>query len=126
MICNHSYGRRKVLKISNSLAFSLYPFPLILYHYYYYFLVLLLVSYNPLLGLYPRPSVKKSSDYKHSMYLYFLLPLLGDYSVTSIILSKEIDGWLVVWVLWNINLCRLFNAKSIFMQIISSISNNSV
>ena len=23
--------------------------------------------------------------------------------------------WLVVWVLWHINLCRLFNAKSIFM-----------
>ena len=29
-------------------------------------------------------------------------------------------------VLWHINLCRLFNAKSIFMQIISSISNNSI
>ena len=33
---------------------------------------------------------------------------------------------LVVWVLWHINLCRLFNAKSIFIQIITSISNNSV
>ena len=33
---------------------------------------------------------------------------------------------LVVWVLWRINLCRLFNVKSIFIQIISSISNNSV
>ena len=32
----------------------------------------------------------------------------------------------VVWVLWYINLCRLFNAKFIFIQIISSISNNSV
>ena len=31
-----------------------------------------------------------------------------------------------VWVLWHINLCRLFNAKLIFMQIVSSISNNSV
>ena len=31
-----------------------------------------------------------------------------------------------VWVLWHINLCKLFNAKSIFIQIISSISNNSV
>ena len=29
-------------------------------------------------------------------------------------------------VLWRINLYRLFNAKSIFMQIVSSISNNSV
>ena len=35
-------------------------------------------------------------------------------------------GWLVGWFLLHINLCRLFNAKSIFMQVISSISNNSV
>ena len=35
-------------------------------------------------------------------------------------------GWLVDWVLWHINLCSLFNAKYTFMQIISSISNNSV
>ena len=34
--------------------------------------------------------------------------------------------WLVVWVLWHINPCRLFNAKSIFKQITSSLSNNSV
>ena len=34
--------------------------------------------------------------------------------------------WLVGWVLWQINLCRLFNAKSFFIQIVSSISNNSV
>ena len=27
-------------------------------------------------------------------------------------------GWLVGWVLWHINLCRLFNAKSIFMKIV--------
>ena len=30
------------------------------------------------------------------------------------------------WFLWHINFCRLFNAKSIFIQINSSISNNSV
>ena len=36
-----------------------------------------------------------------------------------------IGSWLVVWVLWHIKLCRLFNAKSNFMQIVSSISNNS-
>ena len=35
-------------------------------------------------------------------------------------------GWFVGWVLWHINICWLFNAKSIFMQIVSSISNNSV
>ena len=39
---------------------------------------------------------------------------------------KEIFiSWLVGF-LWHINLCRLFDAKSIFIQIISSISNNSV
>ena len=37
-------------------------------------------------------------------------------------------SWLVGWLvfLWHINFCRLFNAKCIFIQIISSISNNSV
>ena len=33
-------------------------------------------------------------------------------------LSKRLRksrGWLVCWVLWYINLCRLFNAKFIFM-----------
>ena len=34
--------------------------------------------------------------------------------------------WLFGWVLWHINPCRLFNAKSIFIQINSSLSNNSV
>ena len=32
-------------------------------------------------------------------------------------------GWLVVWVLWHIN--QVIHAKSIFIQIISSISNKS-
>ena len=32
-------------------------------------------------------------------------------------------GWLG---LWHINLCRLFNAKCIFMKIVSYILNNSV
>ena len=35
-------------------------------------------------------------------------------------------GWLTVWILWHINLCRLSNAKSIFIQIIGYISNDSV
>ena len=32
----------------------------------------------------------------------------------------KIDYWfgLVAWVLWHINLCRLFNTKSIFMKIV--------
>ena len=43
-----------------------------------------------------------------------------------IIYLKPFSCWLVVWVLWHISLGRLFSAKSIFMQIVSSISNNSV
>ena len=49
------------------------------------------------------------------------------------ILNKKL-GRLLMWRpghvccldLWHINLCRLFNAKSIFIKIKSSISNNSV
>ena len=36
------------------------------------------------------------------------------------------SGWWGVKVLWHINICGLFYAKSIFMQIISSVSNNLV
>ena len=35
------------------------------------------------------------------------------------------NGCLFVWVLWHIDLCRLFKAKSIFIQINNSISNIS-
>ena len=45
---------------------------------------------------------------------------------TSIVFHVTQPDWLVKWVLWHINLCRLFNAKSILIQIISSFSNNLV
>ena len=38
--------------------------------------------------------------------------------IIIIIISYEFLVWLAVWVLWHINLCRLFNAKSIFMVIV--------
>ena len=38
----------------------------------------------------------------------------------------DVVGRLVGWILWHINLCKLFNAESIFIQIVGSISNNSV
>ena len=41
----------------------------------------------------------------------------------SYCLTKDLVGWLGFR---HIKLCRLFNAKSIFMQIITSISNYSV
>ena len=36
--------------------------------------------------------------------------------------EREKDSWLVRWGLWHINLCRLFNAKLIFIQIIKQFS----
>ena len=37
------------------------------------------------------------------------------------------ESWLVILLVgWQMLICRLFNAKSIFIQIVSSISNNSV
>ena len=45
---------------------------------------------------------------------------------TKLYIPNHRVGWLVGWVLWHINRCRLFNAKSIFIQINSSMSNNSV
>ena len=49
------------------------------------------------------------------------------WSTTSLCLNyNENIGWLIVWVLWHINLFRLFNFKYIFIKINCSISNNSV
>ena len=49
---------------------------------------------------------------------------LGFYGISTIVGY----GWLVSWLVGFMayNPCRLFNAKSIFIQIISSISKNSV
>ena len=52
--------------------------------------------------------------------------LVDQSDVSTATLMEEIDGWLLAWILWHINLCRLFNAKSNFKQIINSISNKSV
>ena len=55
--------------------------------------------------------------------------LYGRISIYCTIASGSLSPpncWLVGLVLWHINLCWLFKAKSIFIRIISSISNNSV
>ena len=64
-----------------------------------------------------------SKDFVFSFFLLFRVP---ECDVTTME-----EGGLVglVWfglVLWHINHCNLFNAKSIFIHITSSISNNSV
>ena len=70
-------------------------------HYYILLLLLLLIIYCCLL-------------------LFIII-----YHIYYIILLLYYYKWLVGWVLWHINLCRLSNAKFIFIQRISSISNNS-
>ena len=42
--------------------------------------------------------------------------LLAEVRMSGI--DHRFDGCLFVWVLWHINICRLFNAKSIFMKIV--------
>ena len=42
------------------------------------------------------------------------------------ILFFLVEHYTIKMVYWHINLLRLFNGKSIFIQIISSISNNSL
>ena len=56
------------------------------------------------------------------IYIYTHTYTKGGLKSYDDVISAD-DGcfWLVVWVSWHINICRLFNAKSIFIQIISSI-----
>ena len=59
----------------------------------------------------------------------YLLSYMYTYIYIYIYMGRNIKISMICkvgWFLWHINLCRLFNAKSIFIQIISSISNNSV
>ena len=53
--------------------------------------------------------------YEKSLETYLMLPKLGWGQDNW---KKTLLNNLVVWVLWYINLCRLFNAKSIFMKIV--------
>ena len=66
---------------------------------------------------------KEYIDVSQKLEIYTYCPKNKNY-VKGV--KKNGFGCLVGWVLWHINLCRLFNAKSIFMQTASSTSNNSV
>ena len=84
---------------------------------------------NPGRGVAPFPIPLCSSYRKGSLWvtlnygcqLYFLLYFM----LKWVFLISNYIVWFV-WVLWHINLCRLFNVQSVFIQINSSISNNSV
>ena len=60
--------------------------------------------------------------------LYYIILYCTLWCIELIITVKNAENkvCLFVWVLWHINLCRLLNAKSIFIQVNNSISNNSV
>ena len=58
-------------------------------------------------------------------FLFFFLSILILSCLDSYLTSVD-SLFYIVWVLWYISLCMLFNAKSVSTQIISSVSNNSV
>ena len=74
------------------------------------------VGYGPA----PGPTIKRPCA--------ILARSVGRATNTACLMAYQLVlvGWLVGWFLWHINLCRLFNAKPILLQIISSISNNFV
>ena len=60
------------------------------------------------------------SHWRYLVVFYWSLREGKSSKVSGTLLSilddlKNMVIWLVGWVLWHINLCRLFNAKSIFM-----------
>ena len=63
------------------------------------------------------------SDGKYHAVLFFN----GISTFVGYLIPKPYRKAMVGWLgLWHINLCRLYNAKPIFIQINNSISNNSV
>ena len=64
----------------------------------------------------PKKKIVKRKKYVYYPYFLFIVPT---YNVSFL-------KGLAVRVLWHINLCRLFNAKSILIQMHNSISSYSV
>ena len=65
---------------------------------------------------------KVPMDNEHFLDRSFFYPLIGSFRLKLTLLGV----FLVGNVLWHINRCRLFDAKSIFIHISSSISNYAV
>ena len=82
-------------------------------------------------GIYPVDEISTAElDFEKfscsSLILFFTFSFN---SVCLMVFTPNSPRWFVclfVLVLWHFNLCRLFNAKCRFIQINSSISNNSV
>ena len=65
--------------------------------------------------------LKLYASYKILLQGVLLVISILNFIKDAIISCVRAVGWLSGWVLWHLNLCRLFNAKSMFMQIVSSI-----
>ena len=65
-------------------------------------------------------------DHSSGISIYLMLKKQYNYKSVCIQIKKKALWFPFGLVLWHINRCRLFNAKSIFIHINSSISNNSV
>ena len=70
-------------------------------------------------------SINLASQLTGSIHIYLSLSLLYKMLIACAEKKKK-NCRLVGWFLWHIDLCWLFNAKSIFIQMNSSISNISV
>ena len=64
-----------------------------------------------LFDIFPSIYLFCSSSVKHSFLQTFLIYI-------HLFISYIYTRWLVGWILWHINLCRLFNAKSMFLKIV--------
>ena len=65
-----------------------------------------------------RWGIMESKTSLFSLYFNFTLPALNLFfrlSVVECLFVLWFSDWSVSWILWHINLCRLFNAKYIFM-----------
>ena len=63
-----------------------------------------------------RHFVIRKTSVKHINLIFHIVFPFSYYWI--LLHTLLIYGWLVVWILWHIKLCRLFNAKSIFIQIV--------
>ena len=109
----------QVLSICLSSSYYYYYY----YHYYYYYFSPCF-SYQCYLSVFYRSSSNTMSLYVFWTFLS-ILANFKDNVLSMVSIFPLIWFGLFGWVLWHIHLCRLSNAKSIFIQIISSISNNS-
>ena len=151
--CSSLYRLSRAFFLSYTLSFILFSplVSIISLHPFFYSLILIFLSFflsfflslslssltfafSPISSLRkPRSFPSFTSNCLHCIlfnrnphFFVFAISIIFMGSFFFLIYCILVSVWLIVWVLWHINLCRLFNTKSIFIQIICSISNNLV